>query len=39
MRVFKEDSNSTNPDEEMGDAVIDSYIQEGLNSSRWYVAH
>ncbi|CCU77328.1 EKA-like protein [Blumeria hordei DH14] len=39
MRVFEEDSNSTNPDEEMGDAVIDSYTQEGLNGSRWYVAH
>ncbi|CCU82025.1 EKA-like protein [Blumeria hordei DH14] len=23
----------------MGDAVIDSYIQKGLDSSRWYIAH
>ncbi|CCU76829.1 putative effector protein [Blumeria hordei DH14] len=38
LRVFQEDSNSTNPDVEMGDMVIDQYIIEGLDKSRWNVA-
>ncbi|CCU82619.1 EKA-like protein [Blumeria hordei DH14] len=38
IRAFQEDSNSTNPDAEMGDAVIDQYIMEGLDKSRWNVA-
>ncbi|CCU75383.1 EKA-like protein [Blumeria hordei DH14] len=38
IRVFEEDSNFTNPDVEMGDAVIDRYIMEGLESSRWNIS-
>ncbi|CCU82233.1 EKA-like protein [Blumeria hordei DH14] len=38
MRFFQEDSNSTNPGAEMGDTVIDQYIIEGLDKSRWNVA-
>ncbi|CCU80005.1 EKA-like protein [Blumeria hordei DH14] len=38
MIAFEEDSNSTNPDVGMGDAVIDRYIMEGLESSRWNIS-
>ncbi|CCU75951.1 EKA-like protein [Blumeria hordei DH14] len=37
MRAFEEDSNSTNPEVEMGDATISQYIKEGLESSRWNI--
>lgn len=37
MRAFEENSNSKNPDVEMGDAVIDRYIMEGLESSQWNI--
>ena len=37
VRAFEEDSNSTNPDIEMGDAAISQYIIEGLESSRFNI--
>ena len=37
IRAFEEDSNSTNPDVEMGDATISQYVNGGIMGSQWNI--